>query len=237
MATNKTLSPTNVTIAIPAMGDQPDASVFSNCIDKEADAINTLNSQIAVPTKVTDLNNATNNNAVYYFDTGTQNAPSAFSYGFVEVVSQGNNVHQTAVGRGGSDVTYTYERSRSANGTWGEWVSYTSYIGNIRYTYTNISSNKNTAVKRLHEQWSAFSTYMATKMSSGIVCFVGFINFPAYNGGTELGTYYAWGSFNVANSQGTVFMTQYHADNVWIYKNHGSSASAIQINGTSVDIT
>lgn len=48
MATNKTLSPTNVTIAIPAMDDAPDASVFSNCIDKEADAINTLNSQIAV---------------------------------------------------------------------------------------------------------------------------------------------------------------------------------------------
>lgn len=44
MATNKTLNPTGVTIAIPAMADKPDASVFSNCIDKEADAINTLNS-------------------------------------------------------------------------------------------------------------------------------------------------------------------------------------------------
>ena len=43
MATNKTLNPTGVTIAIPAMADKPDASVFSNCIDKEADAINTLN--------------------------------------------------------------------------------------------------------------------------------------------------------------------------------------------------
>ena len=47
MATSKTLAPTNVTISIPAMADQPDASVFSNCIDKEADAINTLNSQTA----------------------------------------------------------------------------------------------------------------------------------------------------------------------------------------------
>ena len=46
MATNKTLAPTNVTIAIPAMTDTPDAAVFSNCIDKEADAINTLNSQL-----------------------------------------------------------------------------------------------------------------------------------------------------------------------------------------------
>lgn len=47
MATSKTLAPTNVTISIPAMTDAPDASVFSNCVDKEADAINALNSQIA----------------------------------------------------------------------------------------------------------------------------------------------------------------------------------------------
>ena len=59
MATNKTLSPTNVTIAIPAMGDAPDASVFSNCIDKEADAINTLNSQITVATKSNATANTT----------------------------------------------------------------------------------------------------------------------------------------------------------------------------------
>jgi hypothetical protein len=44
MATSKTLTPTNQTISIPALGDAPDASVFSNCIEKEADAINTLNS-------------------------------------------------------------------------------------------------------------------------------------------------------------------------------------------------
>ena len=47
MATNKTLTPTNVTIAIPAMADKPDASVLSNCVDKEADAINALNSNIS----------------------------------------------------------------------------------------------------------------------------------------------------------------------------------------------
>ena len=47
MATSKTLAPTNVTIQIPAMTDTPDASVFSNCVDKEADAINALNSKIA----------------------------------------------------------------------------------------------------------------------------------------------------------------------------------------------
>ena len=47
MATSKTLAPTNVTIQIPAMTDTPDASVFSNCVDKEADAINALNSKTA----------------------------------------------------------------------------------------------------------------------------------------------------------------------------------------------
>ena len=46
MATSKTLAPTNVTISIPAMTDQPNASVLANCADKEADAINALNSQI-----------------------------------------------------------------------------------------------------------------------------------------------------------------------------------------------
>ena len=53
MATSKTLAPTNVTISIPAMTDQPNASVLANCADKEADAINALNSQIAefIPTK------------------------------------------------------------------------------------------------------------------------------------------------------------------------------------------
>ena len=47
MATSKTLTPTNVTIQIPAMTDAPDQSVNSNCIDKLGDAVNTLNSQIA----------------------------------------------------------------------------------------------------------------------------------------------------------------------------------------------
>ena len=52
MATSKTLAPTNVTISIPAMTDAPNASVLANCADKEADAINALNSQKA---SVSDL--------------------------------------------------------------------------------------------------------------------------------------------------------------------------------------
>ena len=46
MATSKTLTPTNVTIQIPAMADLPDASVFSNCVDKLGDAVNALNSTV-----------------------------------------------------------------------------------------------------------------------------------------------------------------------------------------------
>lgn len=42
MATSKLLKPTNVTISIPEFTDQPDQRVNSNCIDKEADAINSL---------------------------------------------------------------------------------------------------------------------------------------------------------------------------------------------------
>ena len=48
MATSKTLTPTNVTISIPEMTDQPNASVFSNCVDKEADAINSLSLYSAI---------------------------------------------------------------------------------------------------------------------------------------------------------------------------------------------
>jgi len=59
MATSKTLAPTNVTISIPAMTDAPNASVISNCLDKEADAINALNSQ-----KVTKYRHSITNQSV-----------------------------------------------------------------------------------------------------------------------------------------------------------------------------
>ena len=46
MATSKTLTPTNVTISIPAFTDKPDQRLTTNCIDKEADAINALETRI-----------------------------------------------------------------------------------------------------------------------------------------------------------------------------------------------
>lgn len=53
MATSKTLTPTNVTIQIPEFTDQPDQRVNSNCIDKEADAINSLNTAIGTLSSLT----------------------------------------------------------------------------------------------------------------------------------------------------------------------------------------
>ena len=47
MATNKTLTPTNVVIQIPDFTDRPDQRVTNNCIDKEADAINELNNNLS----------------------------------------------------------------------------------------------------------------------------------------------------------------------------------------------
>ena len=69
MATSKTLTPTNVTIQIPAFTDQPDQRVNSNCIDKEADAINALNSNL------TSLSEQIANKASYY-DIGTYSISS-----------------------------------------------------------------------------------------------------------------------------------------------------------------
>ena len=60
MATSKTLTPTNVTIQIPEFTDQPDQRVNSNCIDKEADAINALNTQIANKVKAVTLEKTVN---------------------------------------------------------------------------------------------------------------------------------------------------------------------------------
>lgn len=65
MATSKLLKPTNVTISIPAFTDQPDQRVNSNCIDKEADAINSLSDQIANKFK-TFAGSYTFNNSGYF---------------------------------------------------------------------------------------------------------------------------------------------------------------------------
>ena len=73
MATSKTLAPTNVTISIPAMTDQPNASVLANCADKEADAINALNSQIGrCAMAITHPQHGTNGNIATFTFSGLQ---------------------------------------------------------------------------------------------------------------------------------------------------------------------
>ena len=138
MATSKTLAPTNVTISIPAMTDAPNASVLANCADKEADAINALNSQIAnlkglseakASVTATDLNDCQYAGA-YMFNNSCSNKPSGANYGvcFTIATSQPDNngigwVCQIAFGT--ADATKLYMRTRINNGTWSEWKSIT----------------------------------------------------------------------------------------------------------------
>ena len=77
MATSKTLAPTNVTISIPAMTDAPNASVISNCIDKEADAINALNSQIVKILKTKTISATSDSNST--IDLALSNAYIVYS--------------------------------------------------------------------------------------------------------------------------------------------------------------
>ena len=68
MATSKTLTPTNVTIQIPDFTERPDQRVNSNCIDKEADAINALNSNFTSLSDQIAMQNVSSNvqkNATY----------------------------------------------------------------------------------------------------------------------------------------------------------------------------
>ena len=121
MATSKTLAPTNVTISIPAMTDQPNASVLANCADKEADAINALNSQLVkdfgsktvsdFESALVTLGNSLGAGGVAHFTVAFSNASGVFtaaSYvGFVEkittnrltVILSRNVVNQTVCGR------------------------------------------------------------------------------------------------------------------------------------------
>ena len=73
-------------------------------------------------TTATDLNDATRNNCVYRFNTGTANNPG-YNYGFCYAWTEGSNVHQLAVPRGGTSSIGMSERSRGSTGEWGEWVA------------------------------------------------------------------------------------------------------------------
>lgn len=134
MATSKTLSPTNVTISIPAMTDVPDASVFSNCVDKEADAINTVNTNLNTRinqsfTAISDCNSAYQNGlTLYTYGSTTTNRPSSSSYGTLMVIAsiaQTNIwVRQLAFGTG--DSTKIYSRMKINDGGWTPWSTFSA---------------------------------------------------------------------------------------------------------------
>lgn len=77
MATSKTLTPTNVTIQIPEFTDQPDQRVNSNCIDKEADAINALNTAVTNKIKKRTISVTTNASGLYVSDVNFDTFVSA----------------------------------------------------------------------------------------------------------------------------------------------------------------
>lgn len=89
MATSKTLTPTNETIQIPAMTDAPDASVFSNCIDKEADAINALNSKL---TKDWAINTNRRYSLLGFNSSSNQYKATADGYVQVQVWNADSNI-------------------------------------------------------------------------------------------------------------------------------------------------
>lgn len=124
MATSKTLAPTNVTISIPAMTDQPDASVFSNCVDKEADAINALNSQLGnTPTKIAQSVTA---NSTYELDILDNH-----SYLITHMTSSDESTRAILISR-----RSTYVRLfELAKGSWQSY--YTETIADYKWTFAN----------------------------------------------------------------------------------------------------
>lgn len=133
MATSKTLAPTNVTISIPAMTDAPDASVFSNCVDKEADAINALNSQLGNSSisqhDVSDLNSAIPSGAGVYFFTYPNTASNrpATAGGMGLTFGNGSyGVQISAANRGSDGNTLYYRNFWDSGNSFGSWRLVTS---------------------------------------------------------------------------------------------------------------
>ena len=129
MATSKTLAPTNVTISIPAMTDQPNTSVLANCADKEADAINALNSQFVdiFINKGLMADNANFNDFVTSgtwknsgTNTGQTNTPSSADNGYLIVAGWQNGQRASQIWI--SAYTGSHKK-RNYNGTsWTAWT-------------------------------------------------------------------------------------------------------------------
>ena len=126
MATSKTLAPTNVTISIPAMTDAPNASVLSNCIDKEADAINTLNSQIANPANVayTSVTGASQS----AFESALTTALNGMGTGETRVCPAYANYSQSLT-NGGQAVAFLVKQSTTV------WWCFLAFSGAVKAGY------------------------------------------------------------------------------------------------------
>lgn len=136
MATSKTLTPTNVTISIPEFTDQPDQRVNSNCIDKEADAINTVNSKLT-PQASSNLNNA-KTVGIYTTNTSALNTPVTGYFTVSVIPFNANNLAQIAVEVNNRAM---YFRTLHDATTWTSWQQLLSFSNTVPTTsWTKITS-------------------------------------------------------------------------------------------------
>ena len=155
MATSKTLTPTNVTIQIPAFTDKPDQRLNSNCIDKEADAINALADQIAIKNLGTAGNQSALESALatcigQMTDNNTQNFKIQLTaeFGFFK-----SNIYTGRIDRVTSSRAYVELKSGNmviANGNYissaWEWYSTSEKIGTFQeFNYPDISAASDAA--------------------------------------------------------------------------------------------
>ena len=132
MATSKTLTPTNTTISIPAMSDRPNQSVNSNCIDKEADAINKLDGDLSFFKRGAHLANGTDLNSVTtpgkYYSASTSetetmsHCPATGGFSLVVVIHGYDWVNQYWTNVSGTTI---YHRRYSSTDGWDSWKSMT----------------------------------------------------------------------------------------------------------------
>jgi len=120
MATSKTLTPTNVTIQIPEFTDQPDQRVNSNCIDKEADAINSLNTAIGNLTNAQSVNdtNTAISTGLYKTNSSASNTPYSGYWAILVNAYGQSDTSQIAVNINTSDI---YVRTYHDGTTWTSW--------------------------------------------------------------------------------------------------------------------
>lgn len=140
MATSKTLTPTNVTIQIPEFTDQPDQRVNSNCLDKEADAINALDTNaIKISNRITgwmaegetlNLDNMHTNGScgIWWCNVGatdvTGTKPVSSGQGILIVLKQSASVYrQTYIGITSNQKMWNRYYNTN-NETWSAWTEY-----------------------------------------------------------------------------------------------------------------